>query len=195
MASDRDEDATAGVGIGGPVRAMVRRADPVSVVTLAVAALALVVFGKLLQAVRENDRMVRIDEAATEWISHHRGDSLDDVMQVVTRLADPLVVASLVILALAVLLARRQPGAALFILASSAGAAILVRMTKTVVGRQRPTGGVIAVSGASFPSGHAAQSIALYGAIALAAASVIQTPWRRLAVLATAALVALLVGI
>lgn len=195
MAADRDESPTTAVDPDGPIRSVLRRADRALVVTFAVAALASIVFAKLFDAVRENDRMVRIDEAATRWIAQRRGDPLNDAMQVVTRLADPWLVAAVVIFTAAALIARRQHGAALFVAASSVGTALLVRIVKAAIGRPRPDGAVITVTGSSFPSGHAAQSIALYGAVALLVANVVQTRSRRLAVLATAALVVLSVGI
>lgn len=179
----------------GRLRAVLRRADAALVVTAAGAALATVVFAKLLDAVHENDRMVRIDVAATEWIAQRRGEALSDVMQAVTRLADPWVVAAVVILTASALAVRHRRGAASFVVAASIGAAVLVWITKAAVSRPRPTDAVIAVTGSSFPSGHAAQSLAVYGALALVAAASVRSGSRRLVLVAAAALTALCVGL
>ena len=77
-----------------------------------------------------------------------------------------------IVFALAVvllLLVRRRPDA-IFVLLAGGGAMLATNAIKAILARPRPHGGLVATASYSWPSGHAASSIALYGALALLAA-------------------------
>lgn len=73
-------------------------------------------------------------------------------------------------LALALLLAARRRRDAIFVLLAGGGAILLTNTIKFILERPRPHGGLVATASYSWPSGHAASSIAFYGAIAVLAA-------------------------
>jgi undecaprenyl-diphosphatase len=80
--------------------------------------------------------------------------------------------------------------------ASTCGAALLVLSVKTLVGRPRPASidRLVTVSGPAFPSGHAAQSIACYGAVAVVVVWLVRSPLLRAVVAVGAVALGLLVG-
>jgi undecaprenyl-diphosphatase len=177
--------------------ALLRRLDRTLLLGFAAAALATVAFAQLLDEVHDNESLVHWDESASEWIADWRGRGLTGVMRVATHLADPVVVTALVLVASAVLLARRHRGAALFLVASTAGTGLLVLVAKLAIARPRPGVPVrlIDASGYAFPSGHAAQSLACYGALAIIAAVLIDDRRARVLVCTVAALTAFVVGL
>ncbi|MGE0305222.1 MAG: phosphatase PAP2 family protein [Acidimicrobiia bacterium] len=125
-------------------------------------------FVKLWDSARENGSTTRVDRDLTQWIVEHRTAAIVDVMQAVTRLGDGWVVAAVVAVGALVLHRERRRGATILVV-SSAGSAVIVALTKQLVARPRPptADAAIAANGYAFPSGHAAQSIACYGALAV----------------------------
>lgn len=98
-------------------------------------------------------------------------------MRLITGLGSTIVLDVIFLVAIAVLLARRYWRNALFLLLASPGTVVLVQVLKHAVNRARPTGHHLAAEqGASWPSGHASSSMALYGALMLIAVSL---PARR----------------
>ncbi len=79
---------------------------------------------------------------------------------------------------------------------SSAGAAVLVAVAKHLVGRARPpvVEHLVTAHGLAFPSGHAAQSVACYGAVAWLAWELGGTRRVRAVAAIAAATLALAVG-
>ena len=76
-------------------------------------------------------------------------------------------------------------GDAAFVLVAAGGAMLLANAIKFLLARPRPAGGgLVSVSSYSWPSGHAAASIALYGAFAVLALRRAPPPAARLAVVA-----------
>jgi len=155
------------------------------------------VIAKLLDDVLGGDDTARVDPQITSWFVAHRTASVSDAARWVTHLGDPLVVVSMVVSAVLVLVRLERHRLAVFVAMSSVGAAIATGVAKSVVGRARPPRAIweVAAAGAAFPSGHATQSIACYGAIAVAAIVVVPSVRARKAVLAIATLVALSVGV
>ncbi len=151
---------------------------------------------KLADSVRESETVVHLDEHVLRFVLGHRNGFLSGAARAVTQLGSGWVVAPLVTtVALLLLLRANRRGAALLLVASSAGTAILVEILKRVVARARPPAidQLVRAHGAAFPSGHSAQSVACYGALAYVAWTVAQSRVRWLAV-AGACVVALLVG-
>jgi undecaprenyl-diphosphatase len=91
------------------------------------------------------------------------------VLKIITTLGSTGVLSWLVGIAALVLLVRKRPRLALYLLVTGAGALILDPTLKLAVGRLRPVvAEPIAVGGGnSFPSGHALASIIVYGALLL----------------------------
>jgi undecaprenyl-diphosphatase len=163
------------------------------------AAFALVAAGLLLEvadSVREHETVVHLDRSLYRFSVDHRTAWLSRVAHAVTLLGNALVVLAVVSVVVVALLVTRRRAAAAFLVASSGGAAILVTLTKHLVGRPRPplATRLVHATGPAFPSGHAAQSIASYVAIALLVAPVITPRGRRVAFLAAAGVFALAIG-
>jgi membrane-associated phospholipid phosphatase len=88
---------------------------------------------------------------------------------VVTQVGSTWVVTVVILVAAAILIRRHRNLDAGFVAVSSIGTAILVAIAKQIIGRPRPavSDRLVAATGAAFPSGHAAQSVACYGALAV----------------------------
>jgi membrane-associated phospholipid phosphatase len=85
---------------------------------------------------------------------------------------------------------------AVFVVGAVVGITVLVAVLKAVYERARPDGGspIPLPHSYSFPSGHAATAVVLYGALALLLAERSRSPWRAVAWLAGAAVWAFAVG-
>ncbi len=95
---------------------------------------------------------------------------LSDVMRFITDLGGTQILDIVFAVAMGALLALRRRRDALFLLLASPGTVLLVQILKRTVERPRPAGQhLAAASGASWPSGHASSSMALYGALLLIA--------------------------
>lgn len=177
--------------------ALIRRADRPVLVGFAAATLATLVFAQIYDEVDESDLMVRLDQSASTWISDWRGGGLTGLMRVATILADPWFVVAATTLVTIELLVRRRRGAALFLVAATVGTSLLVMVAKLATGRDRPVPPIslMEVDGYSFPSGHAAQSVALYGALAIIATTVIVDRRKHVVVYLTALGISGVVGI
>jgi len=85
-------------------------------------------------------------------------------------------------LAVVLLLALRRRRDASFVLLAGGGATVLTNAIKFILARPRPHGGgLVTVSSYSWPSGHAASSVAFYGALAVLAARDVPD-WARVAI-------------
>lgn len=126
----------------------------------------------------------------------HRG-WLDALMIGVTHLGDGLTLAVVVLTALAVFRLRRRWRAAAVLGATFVAAFVLSEGVKGVVDRPRPEvpWRTIALPGSpSFPSGHALESMAVYGALALTVCGRLKRRRVRVLVLAFGVALSLLIG-
>jgi undecaprenyl-diphosphatase len=114
------------------------------------------------------------------------------VLTVVTTLGSGTVLWSLVGLGVLVLLLRRLPRLALYLLVTGVGALILDPTIKLLVGRLRPVVArpIAYGQGNSFPSGHSLGSISVYGALLLVLLPGVPRRYRAVLIGALGALVA-----
>jgi undecaprenyl-diphosphatase len=122
------------------------------------------------------------DGSLVRSLAGERTVSLTRVARALTNLGGPwldVVFALAVVLLLA--LGRRRD--AIFVLLAAGGTMLLTNAIKFILERPRPHGGLVAVSSYSWPSGHAASSIALYGALALVVARELPSAAARAAIL------------
>jgi undecaprenyl-diphosphatase len=133
-------------------------------------------FAKLTQSVLSNGGAVSVDVRMYHWVLDHRTAWVTDVMTFVTHLASGLVVAAITAAVVVWSGIRRRWGDAAFMVSATAGAAVLTLVAKHLVGRARPetANQLVQVTGAAFPSAHAAEAVACYGALAF-----LVTIWRR----------------
>jgi undecaprenyl-diphosphatase len=142
--------------------------------TVAVGGLAAWIFGGLTQDVVGHDETATFDPRAEAFAMAHRTGMLTAAMKWGTWLGSTLVIVPLVVIVGAVFLARHRdwrPGAKLAV--AVAGAVALYDVVKPAVGRVRPPSRlwIGEYSGFSFPSGHATQSLAFYGMLAVVLSS------------------------
>jgi undecaprenyl-diphosphatase len=156
-----------------------------------------VVFGRILGQVLSNETF-GIDLHVHDWLIEHRRDYLTTAMRAVSELGGSAVLIPLVlVLGCAWWVWRRSPKVLLVLTGAYGGAFLLALLVKHLVNRPRPPApdGVGAFAGSAFPSGHATQALAVYGAMgALAAASTTRWP-RKVACWTIAFLVTGAVGI
>jgi membrane-associated phospholipid phosphatase len=165
-------------------------------VTIAAGALAGVAVGLLAGDVLGHHGLVLADPHVTAWVVAHRAGWLTNVLRVVTWLGSLAVIIPVAVLAAFCFLLRwRRWGPVALLATAIAGAVGLYNLLKHLVGRPRPPPAIWIghFSGASFPSGHAAQSVACYATLALIVGA--GRPARvKISLWAGAALVVLIVG-
>jgi undecaprenyl-diphosphatase len=163
---------------------------------VAMAALVLVSVG---EDVVQRNGLADSDPAHLHLFTAHRPAALVEVARVVTGLGNVLVLAALAVVA-GIVLWRCGAGLVVAVapgLALGAAAAI-DGLGKSIVGRARPPASLrlVAESDASFPSGHAANSTALFVAVGiLVAAIILRRPAARVLAVVASGVVAGLVGL
>jgi membrane-associated phospholipid phosphatase len=154
------------------------------------------VFALLAWSAAADAGPARVDPSVQDFVVSHRVGWLTEVLRVVTFLGSTLVLGAILAVVTAFLWATRRDlmGAAvtvtafvLAILAKNAGKALIERP------RPSPLEAIGSNTGFAFPSGHAADSLAVFAMIALIA-SAGRRPRVRWAVWSGAALMILLVG-
>jgi undecaprenyl-diphosphatase len=163
---------------------------------LAVVSASGMLIAKLLDDVMGADGVTGADRTITDWVVQHRAAGMTTAAQAVTHLGDPLVVVGLALVTAAVLLVRRERRLAILVAVSTSGAAVATTVTKYAVHRARPNPAfwLGAASGPAFPSGHATQSVALYGALAIVGVRLARSMSARVSIIGLATLIALAVG-
>ncbi len=163
---------------------------------LAVSTLLVWAFAALLESVLTRDPLTLLDRQVAVFLSEHAVPAVTRVMVVVTWLGNAAVLIPAALLIGAVLLWRRRPGEALVLVTATVGAAALDAVVKILVNRPRPDFVVplVKAGGLSFPSGHAATSIAFYLTLGLLAAGWVRSWENRVYVLLAALATILVVG-
>jgi undecaprenyl-diphosphatase len=142
-------------------------------------------FGVLLLLVRFRwDPLLSVDRGIAQdlnaFVSSH--PPMADVLTVISRLGGRPVMLWLVVAAVVLLLIRRRPRLAIYLVVTGVGALLLDPSLKSLVGRLRPVVDVPVASapGNSFPSGHALGSMVVYGALTLVFLAAVSPRWRKL---------------
>ena len=133
---------------------------------------------------------------ADRWMAAHRSAAITTVMLAFTAIAGEQAVIVLVAIAVVVLLIARQVADAVGVALSAAGMLSMYELIVRLVGRHRPP--VVRIDdpgGSSFPSGHVANSTALYVAVLIALFLVTRRPGLMALGASVAALLLLGIGI
>ena len=103
------------------------------------------------------------DRAILGWMAARRTPALNGLMVGVTALGSPMFLAALIIVTLAILIARRDRRGVVHLIVASLGVWGLESVTKGLVARARPTEvePLVKVTGFSYPSGHSLATAAL----------------------------------
>ena len=136
------------------------------------------------------------DEDLSEWLADHRSSSQEHLSWIGSTLAGGLVIPAVIGLCLLVFLVTRHWLLAAFVLFAVVVESGSYRATSLIVERQRPD--VERLESlpvdASYPSGHTAASIALYGGLLLLIASRIQSRAVRITALVVGIAIPIFVG-
>lgn len=117
-------------------------------------------------------RPPRFDEAILAWLAEHLRGPLGDGLLQVYRLSGVHFTAFLVLAALIFVVLKRWWRDLRLLVMSTGGILMLVDLVfKPLFDRARPPEKLLVVDGRSFPSGHAAGSVAFYGAMVMILAS------------------------
>lgn len=180
-----------------PERAIV--AEALRLVGAAIAILLVLVgVGQLLTHAWQHSGLVRWDGSVERWFAQHRSSGWNAATKAVTFGAETETVISIGLVFFVVL--RWRLGRwleSMFLAASLIGEVMIFLGATLLVERHRPA--VPRLDGApptsSFPSGHTAASVALYGGLAVIAWHAARAAWLRLAATALAVLMPIGVGL
>lgn len=166
-------------------------------VCVVVGSVCSVLIAKLLDDVMGADDAAHVDPRITEWFIDRRTGELTAFFRAVTHVSNPWVVVAVVAVCSISLLWHRHPRLAGFLVASTLGTALMTTIAKIAVDRSRPPSALwlTAASGAAFPSGHAAQSVACYGALAIIGCVLVRSTGLRVLFVSLAGAVAVSVGL
>jgi membrane-associated phospholipid phosphatase len=134
--------------------------------------MVLVALGWLLSKVVNDDGIGRADASVSRWLEHRRSDRLNDLTAATTGLGGTLTITILAVLTVAFTAGLwrrwREPMLVAVAVTGEVGIFLLVTL---LVDRQRPPVKHLdeAPPTSSFPSGHTAAAIVLYGALAVLA--------------------------
>jgi undecaprenyl-diphosphatase len=154
-------------------------------------------FGAVVQDVVAGDGLFHIDRPVTEYVVSHRTPWLTAAMRVVTVLGSTAVLIPMIVV-VGLLAYRRGKGwrPLALLAAAQGGSIVLYDLVKVLVARPRPSIQplITTVTGYAFPSGHATQAMAVFGALAFLASGW-TTRWSaKVAQWTAAVVVTLLVG-
>jgi membrane-associated phospholipid phosphatase len=137
-----------------------------------------------------------LDSAVLSFMVGHRYQALTVLMIGITNAGGTVAMTVLATVVTGWLLWRRQWAKAVLVAGAGIGSAILVPVTKGIVGRIRPTGHQLVVqTNQAFPSGHALGSITVVGVVAAVAVALPQARRVRAILVSAATLFVILVGL
>jgi len=172
------------------------------VIALAIGMLLIVwtadAFTDIAAALKEKSPTIqRIDTGVYEWFASRRTPVANALFTTVTRVGGPVGMGALVVVVIAVLIARRRFRWAAYLAITSSGGALLNQLLKFHFVRQRPDlkAALLDALGYSFPSGHAMSATIILGALAYLAARSVREWVNKSAALSGLATLALAIGI
>jgi membrane-associated phospholipid phosphatase len=168
------------------------------VVGLAAVTVAAIGVGTLVEDVTDGDGVAILDHPVARFVAAHRAAALTSVMKAVSVVGGPVGMTVLALAAGLLLGVAWRSWTPLVVLAvTAAGVTGLTLVFKAALGRARPplAQAVAAADGFGFPSGHAAAAAAVCAAAAWLCSLRMRWWQGRIAVWATAAMLAALVGI
>jgi len=160
------------------------------------AAVGLLVFVLLARAYVDGGLVVSFDDNVSRWVADTVPGWIEQLARVVTWLGGAIGAGIVTAVALVVLWRANRRADLVFLAAAVAGITVLVPILKAVYERARPDlGSAIPLPHSySFPSGHAATALVLYGALGILLAERASSRLRAAGWLVGAALLALTIG-
>jgi undecaprenyl-diphosphatase len=155
----------------------------------------MLVFVLLARAYVKGGLVVSFDDNVSRWVADNLPGPIESIARIVTRLGGVVVASAVTVVAVAVLWRASRRADALFLAAAFVGINVLVPILKAVYERARPDLGTVPLPHSySFPSGHAATAVVLYGALGVLLAERSSSRLRAVGWLAGAAVLALAIG-
>ena len=148
------------------------------------------VFMGAMQDVIAGDPLVRADMAAFQLLQDLRTGWADRIMVGITELGDATVIIAVTLATLAWLAWRRNWRGIIYEAAAVAIASLFTSLLKITLQQSRPHAFAPVAATFSFPSGHTAVSMALYGFLAIIVAWEVSRRWQLAVVTAAGLLVA-----
>jgi membrane-associated phospholipid phosphatase len=166
------------------------------ILEVALAALGAVVFLVLAAEFVRGGKVVAIDDDVSRWVVGNVPGGIEWVARIVSWLGSAIGTGIVGGIAVVVLWRASQRADATFVTLAVLGITALVAVLKAIYERARPDLGspIPLPHSYSFPSGHAATAVVLYGALGLFAAERARSPLRAVAWLVAAAAVACTIG-
>jgi membrane-associated phospholipid phosphatase len=166
------------------------------IVEAVLAALGAVVFFVLAAAFVRGGQVVAVDDDVSRWVADNVPGGVEWVARVVTWLGSAIGTAIVAGIAVIVLWRASRRADAMFVAFAVIGITALVAVLKAIYERARPDLGspIPLPHSYSFPSGHAASAVVLYGALGLLVAAGARSLLRAVGWLVAAAAVAFAVG-
>lgn len=167
-------------------------------VTLAALVLAGWAFGALVTDLVFDRQLIGPDHATLRFMVAHRTDWLTTFLRALTALGSSLTLLPLSVAAAAAWRWRKGNWLAAWLLATTYGGATLsFNLIKRLTHRPRPATrfGLVHAGGYAFPSGHATQAAAIWGALAFLAALTLTTWPRKVAAWTIAVIITGVVGL
>lgn len=138
-------------------------------------------FGYLSQQLRLSTSTVyHVDQFMHAWFEHVRQPAATTLFSTATNIGGTAGMGAIVVVAVAVLLARKERASAIFVIVTAGVGALLNLGLKLIYARARPdlTSAIAVARWYSFPSGHAMNSFITFGALAYIA---LRQPWSWMA--------------
>jgi membrane protein DedA with SNARE-associated domain/membrane-associated phospholipid phosphatase len=158
---------------------------------------ALWLFAGIAEDIIHHDPLTQFDLTIAEAFRRHASPTGVAIAKGVSFLGSPVFIAAWGLAVIGVLLVRRQYPLLLGLVAALAGGSLLDVALKLLFHRARPTWDVplLTAHGFSFPSGHAMGSLVAYGMLAYLLVRAARSRWQRVAPIACAVGLALLIGL
>jgi undecaprenyl-diphosphatase len=180
----------------GWARGIAKRFFGTTLLGLALAMAALLLFGWLAEEVLEGDKQ-HFDDAIRALVQEHATPALTAAMRAITLLGSTAVLLALGLIITLVFLALKHKRSAMLIVFTMAGAFLLNWVLKITFQRERPVPffDTPLPDSYSFPSGHALLSFCFYGALASIISARTQSLALRVITWGAAILLAIAIGI
>ncbi len=148
--------------------------------------------GWLLTRAAQGDAFERVDGAIVRWFARHRTGTLDAVSGPVAEFGNTGVVTGIAVGVALVLAVLRRWGSLLLLAAVLLGELAIFLTSTAVIDRPRPPVPHLDAQlppTSSFPSGHTAAAVCLYGTLAALVLAATRAWWRRIVVVVAVLLV------
>ena len=169
----------------------------VAICSFVLAAILTLVVGILITRVFEHSALVAWDHHVSQWFDNHRSSRWNKLTGYTTDLADTFPIAGVAAGVTVILLVRRWRSQSFLLVAGLVLETSVILTVNKIVARDRPSVRHLGSTPStySFPSGHTAATVVLYGGVAIIVSGATIRWWARVAVWTLAIGVSVAVGL